>query len=342
MEIIGYDHISADEQKIYHKIKQGLDKYESVIHFGSMTGSIDPGRIMYTILSDYPEYIYFDKTKFYIGSDHSGGNYIKLYNPLPPLQAKRKMEQLKNRINEINSEIDSMFPDSDYERLLFIYQYFQSHYQYDRQELKYLSERGDVLHPDSHNAYGVLIGGEGVCDGLASALAAVLKSNGYICTTVMGKAKLFTDIPAEHSWVMVKINNSYCHIDLTWDMSDSVTYAGEYSYQYFCTDDKFMESDHQWDKSKIPEALSMNYSYFTKKGLYAHTVDQLDYILNLIAKSKRKYFQIIADKSINIGNQNFEDFIIAKLQTVSLKHRGSVSMSYKWNDSIRCLTCQYN
>ncbi|CAM5190051.1 hypothetical protein LSPH26S_02229 [Lysinibacillus sphaericus] len=52
-----------------------------------------------------------------------------------------------------------------------------------------------------------------------------------------------------HAWVLVKLDNEWYHIDVTWDdpLPDR---KGEVRYNYFLVSDKQLAQDHTWDYAR--------------------------------------------------------------------------------------------
>lgn len=106
---------------------------------------------------------------------------------------------------------------------------------------------------DEHKntAYGVLLNGKGVCGSYSDAMAIFLDEF---------KIKNYKISSEAHVWNLVNINNSYLHLDLTWD--DPITNTGEYNekyrYLFFLIDTTRLihlsDDTHKYDKEIYKEA----------------------------------------------------------------------------------------
>lgn len=67
---------------------------------------------------------------------------------------------------------------------------------------------------NSHTAYGVLIGKKGVCAGYAYAYRMILAAYNIPCLIMDSESM-------NHAWNMVKLGNSWYHVDVTWDDPDA-------------------------------------------------------------------------------------------------------------------------
>lgn len=85
----------------------------------------------------------------------------------------------------------------------------------------------------NQSAYSALVGAKSVCAGYAKAfqyLMQKLEIPCYYCTGYSGE---------EHAWNIVRINNAYTNVDVTWADTDPVT------YDYFNKNDKDFASTHK-------------------------------------------------------------------------------------------------
>lgn len=342
MGTIIYDNLNKNNKKIYDLMKKSFLAFSPTVYLGAGISGDKVQNIMYSVLADNPDIIYFDKTEIAVGFDFLKGNYIKLRKFYKPLEAKRRVSQMLEKTKRIIEEIEQMYPDSDYERMLFAYSYLQSHFTYDQEEFEYSCITGNSIRPDSHNAFGVLINGTGVCDGFASAFSLIMKNFYISSSSISGKASFNTTVPSNHQWNIVKFGNQFFHCDVTWDLDDYRSFK-EYSYKYFCVDDLCIKKTHIWDYRSYPQCTSSNMAYFIKKGLLVHSWEQFDRLVGIIAKSKKSFFQILLSEHMTFENSLKEsEFLAKRIQNITLKYRNSVSFNYKWDPDIRCLSCRYN
>lgn len=337
-----YDKLNQSDKKIYDLMKKSFLVFSPTVNLNAGISEDKVQNIMYSVLADNPDIVYFDKTEIAMAFDFLKGNYMKLRKCYTPSEAKKRVNQMIEKAKKITEEIEQMYPDSDYERMLFTYSYLQSHFTYDQEEFEYSCRTGNSIRPDSHNAYGVLINGKGVCDGFASAFSLIMQYFHISSSSISGKASFNTTVPSNHQWNIVKFGNQFFHCDVTWDLDDYRSFK-EYSYKYFCVDDLYIKKTHIWNYGTYPQCASSNMSYFIKKGLLVHSWEQFDRLVGIIAKSKKSFFQILLSEHIIFDNSSKESDILAKkIQNITLKYRNSVSFNYKWDSDIRCFSCRYS
>ena len=149
----------------------------------------------------------------------------------------------KSEINEINKKleyiIDNVIKDdaSEKEKIKAIHDYIINNTKYDK-------ERSDdnVDKYKSDTAYGALIQGYSICGGYADSVKLLLDHYNIPNFKVSSE---------NHIWNVVKINNKWLHLDLTWD--DPVTNTGEdvLEYNYFLITGEELEKleteQHKYD-----------------------------------------------------------------------------------------------
>ena len=111
-----------------------------------------------------------------------------------------------------------------------------------------------------YSPYTLLSEGKGVCQAYALVLYRMLDMLGFEVQYVPGKVG-----EQLHAWVLVKLDNEWYHIDVTWDdpLPDR---KGEVRYNYFLVSDKQLAQDHTWDFTSFPSATSEKYADWQGKS----------------------------------------------------------------------------
>lgn len=119
---------------------------------------------------------------------------------------------------------------NDYDKVKALSDYICKRVEYD-----YESENNIRNHSD----YSIFMNDKTVCEGYAQGFALLAQSIGIETYIVHSNS---------HAWNIVKINNKYYHIDVTWIDGDSST---DNDYKWFLADDEFVKKetkDHsKWD-----------------------------------------------------------------------------------------------
>jgi hypothetical protein len=145
----------------------------------------------------------------------------------------------------ISTIIKPSMTDLQKERAIHDYIVKNTAYDYDN------LSRG-TLPEEVYTMYGALINGKAVCAGYAKAMFKLLTMAGVENMVVIGEAD-----GTPHSWNLVKINDSYTHLDATWDDPVTGTNRGILSHKYFNISDQQISKTHNWDTSKYPKGVSV-------------------------------------------------------------------------------------
>ena len=191
-------------------------------------------------------------------------------------EAARKIAEFTAIVEDILNE--TMQPDdSDFEKALSLYLYFQKTYTYDYQA----AEDNNQGKADYTSSYRLLTGKTGICSEISKAYSYLLMQVGVNATTVMG---------GDHEWSYIRLNGKNYHIDPTFVLSMD---PGDLAY--------FLMTDDQRDVDGYEKA---NYTYVSN---YAQDYPHPAYAANdeTFAKLWSVYFD-----SLDHENQilNYVDF----------------------------------
>lgn len=128
----------------------------------------------------------------------------------------------------------------------------------------------DSLTDDDFSPYGVLVKGKAVCEGYAKTFKMLMDIADIDCIMVTGNVGE-NDIP--HAWNMVKLDDSWYHVDVTYDDPNPET--KEIVYLYLNVTDDVIEKDHKWNKNTTPQALSTTYDYLKINKTNYGTKDEI-------------------------------------------------------------------
>ena len=340
MRGIGYSQLSAAEKEVYERFEQAFASYASCVDGSNIDRKINVMKILQIALGDNPQIVYFNKTKICTETVLLGEKKIKFLDAATPSQAKRMQAQLEAAAAKALDEITAWNPISNYDKLICIYEYLQDHVIYDMKELESCATRGRSITPMSHNAYGPLIQGTGVCDGISSAFCLLAKKMGFECTTISGNAAFIVDGFSEHSWSVIKIADCYYHVDPTWDVNNR-RQTGEYSYEYFCVSDDSIAADHNWDVRLVPICPREDSSYYVRNHCLANNLTQLEEIFRRIAKSKQKVIRAKLADGIAIPEPE-NKFLGEMLAKAAISVEKYATFSYTWNKNSRCFYAKFD
>ena len=187
-----------------------LDDYQEIMN----------SKVLLTHINNYVHPYHTVKNPLIASHDNNGEITLKIEYIYTP-------EDI-DKINEyVDKVIDELYKDDvdDYENIKNIHDYIINNTKYDIER----NNKGDSPYK-SYIAYGPAFEGYATCNGYADLMAIILSKLGYENFKVGTTSE---DIKAEsdgHVWNVVKIDDKWLHIDLTWD--DPVTNPPSSSKNY--------------------------------------------------------------------------------------------------------------
>lgn len=336
---IGYERLSQAEKKVYEQFEKAFSSCASTIDRNGFDRNVDAMKVLQVALGDNPHVIYFNKTQIRMSASLLGGKQVHLAGAYSTAQNRIMSNELQFALRKAIGEIKLLNPISDYDKLMCIYEYLQDHVTYDNQELEACCKFGKSKNLLSHNAYGALVKGLAVCDGIAAAFCLLAQSFGYSCMIVCGQATFRTTGFSEHAWNLIKVGAKYYHLDPTWDVNHKCQ-TGDYSYDYFCIDDDDINREHNWDISTTPPCSSQDLSFFLRNRCYANNLSQLDDIFRRYAKTKTCTVRVKISGSIAIPEPAAE-YIAKRLIAMTTSAGRSAQIQYIWSKDSRCFYAKY-
>ena len=151
---------------------------------------------------------------------------------------------------------------SSFDKTLVLHDYLVDHIVY----------TNDVEAGEEHiyTMYGALILGDAVCQGYAEAFHYLAHLAGLETIIVQGTAG-----GEAHAWNMVKLEDEWYHVDVTWN--DPVMPGGTQvkRYDYLNVTNEEIGKDHQFMTEDYPVATGKRYNYYVYMDLYAESESQL-------------------------------------------------------------------
>lgn len=189
-------------------------------------------------------------------------------------------------------------------------------------------ERATELLKDAGNMgdiYGVINNRLAVCEGIAKFVKLTLNKLGIECFICGGKCTLENEKIEDHAWNIIKIEEDYYHIDVTWDIrKDDAQNKRIVSYDYFNLDDANISRDH-FDFNMSFECTSMLYNYHAIMGRFISGKKQLIQLLSDgLALGKNFSFRI--KRTINTPD-NIDDIVVETFNE-SVKYNGTNGKQY--------------
>ena len=170
----------------------------------------------------------------------------------------------------------------DYEKVLAAHDYIVRNCRYNKEAID-----NDTLTEDDFSPYGVFVKGVAVCEGYAKAFKMLMDIAGIDCIMVTGTV----NDGVAHAWNMVKLENDWYHVDVTFDDPEPET--KEIVYLYLNVPDSVIEKDHTWNKNMTPEAHSDKYDYVVMNDCELDTIVQVKEIIVDSSFRKESYVSFV-------------------------------------------------
>ena len=336
-EGLGFGRLSPQTQQAYRILSRAFEAYSTEIDASSLPPNADIMGLALTVLGDNPSIVYFDKTQI-----KSTASMFKKKYQLVGCQGRAQGAQLTAAVTQKAAEIAASIQretTDPYERIVKVYEYLQANVVYNRAELQACMKGGRSTDPSTHNAYGALMKSSAVCDGFSSAFCLISQQLGFECMSVNGKSSHRSAGFADHSWNIIKLNNRFYHLDVTWDTNQSKE-LGVSSFDYFLIDDDEISTDHEWDINSTPTCSYTDMNYYIRNGCYANNMSQAESFIRNAISTRTNPVRIKMSQSVALSDK--PDETLAHLVVDTLINSGKdAQINYSWNEKTRCFFAVY-
>lgn len=246
--------------------------------------------------NDYLHYI-FDGTKYMFD-----GISTTTFN-VSYLESKSQSDYVSDQAKVIVSSI--IRPNmNDFEKEKAIHDYVVSNLAYDQS----LTD---------HTAYGGLTKGTTVCQGYALLTYRLLTEAGISNKIVEGRAG-----GQLHTWNLVHIDNSWYHLDTTWD--DPVPdVKGRLNYNYFNLTDEEIRRDHSWVAGEYPTA-DKDFIQTVQQAVQSGTMDASDSQALLDSTGLSEETLANVSDSLQTIQSNLQNELSAKNPQITFRYKSSL------------------
>lgn len=198
--------------------------------------------------------------------------------------------ETKEQLDEVNKKVDEILDkiiNEDMNDLAIekaIHDYIVKNVSYDETYINY-------------SDYDALFSGKSVCQGYALLAYRMLTNSGIESKIIIGDAN------GPHAWNLVKLNDSWYHLDCTWDRGTSKP-PDKISYDYFNKNDDYMIRNHHWDTKRYPESNRYLNEGEYLKGIWHPNYSSYKEVNDLKTVPVDKTFTIKFSKDIDASSIN--------------------------------------
>lgn len=301
-----YKQLNSYEKKFYPYIYDCIITREEPLVIPITTYTyID--HIVEAILNDHPEIFYIDGYSLSTVT-YRDGKELLLFSP----NYIYTEEEQKNREDYIEEYVKSILVEvnkksNKYEKVKYIFDVIIKETEY------------DIHAADNQNICSIFITHKSSCQGYSKALQLLLHRIGMECSLVTG----YVSAGENHVWNIVKIEDSYYHMDATWGdvyFEDAEREKNPLiNYDYMCSTTRDITKTHTIISNfTIPNCTDIKYNYYTQENLMFETVD-LERVRDILCNAAANYADTITIKCSNSSvYQEMVDELISKRKIFDL------------------------
>lgn len=336
-KLYGFDNISDEKAKVvYGLIDENIGNVVNNAY--RLPGELTLKQIAEAVdayLNDHPEVFWLKYDFSYVYENGYTNIFFKL-----SMDSSERVEGQK-KLDAVVDKIIAEAPEnaSALELEIYINDYLVDNCEYDDEAAKSKGILGNA-----NDAYGALVEKKAVCEGYTRAFSLLCNEFGIENTCVSGVGADPDGRQEPHIWNCVKLGESWYHLDVTWNDSnsenDNIT-----RYIYLNLDDETMYQNHTHGKlyseisdeefeknaeyrcnSFVPKCDAMDYNYYQLKGVELDSFDDCDDLVDSladVAKRKDDCFYILIDEDINYDdalNQIVDGYMMDWVEKANLQN----------------------
>lgn len=220
-----YQSLGEKEKQAYTQIKESIFSFPEKIETPVLTQP-QLETVLNALIYDNPMLFMLDKCSLEIKGERAF--FVPVYSVT---QDKYKTDA--QNISEIINQLLRNIPADRYEAELYCHDYIINTCTY-----------SDTGFHEEDTVAGVFLGGKAKCSGYAKAFKLLLNAAGIESVLVTGDATDYNGKTQSHMWNAVKIDDSWCYTDITWN--DPVGENGENYIQhiYFNMTEEMLSRTH--------------------------------------------------------------------------------------------------
>lgn len=192
---------------------------------------------------------------------------------------------------------------------------------------------------ESHTILAPLIQNRAVCEGYAKLYSYLLNLSGIKAMVVNGRAyNVHNQSDEKHSWNMINIDNSWNHVDVTFDATINVDRIPR--YDYFCIPNEWILLDHTYNVSEYPISIAKEFSFYERNNLVMTTRKKLRLFLTKGILSGKDVF--VFKLPYSAPENGLEKKVSLELETVLTEIGLSVEYTVNYNLKQRVFQISFN
>lgn len=267
-----YQHMDKAEQSAYRAMLDGFEMISPEFPVLRLDGR-DLSELFFRLRLDHPSVFYVEGFR-YRYAEHS--DYVQL---IPQYMfEKKKIKEMKQaleaRMNRLIQPARNLSPEGKEQ---YIHDFICTNVTYDKLKKQY-----------SHEIIGPLQQGVGVCEGIAKTVKILCDRLGLECIIAISQANPEKGVRYRHAWNVVKLKNTWYHLDATFD--NSLGRYGQKRFDYYNLDDRMMFRDHEPLVYQIPQCTDGTHFYYKENRLSLTKMEDVAGRMKAVLRKKQPYF----------------------------------------------------
>lgn len=283
----------------YNHLSRYSDR-SSCFYYGAFGEEIDYYKVWKSMIYDCPELYFVYHYELLVDRE----NHALCVGDGSDEYSDEEISEIDARLEDFLHKFDDI--TDPFELELAVHDYITEHYGFDfegREAMKADGTVWDRRFYEKFTAVGLLRNGVAVCGGFIKLLQFVLQRRGLEVANIIEIAGENGNL---HSWLAIKLDGEYYHLDLTFNEGDTL-YPDLPQYKYFNVTDEEIVRDHEFPAEKYPEILcqATKYNYYYRKNLFLDTQEKITeavnaYIASLPSKDSHGRFYFRTPKSLEL------------------------------------------
>lgn len=267
-----YQHMNKQEQSAYRAMLAGFEAMSPAFPVLRLDGRL-LSDLFFRLRLDHPSI-------FYVGGFHyqfaKQADYVQL---MPEYMfEKKKIKEMKQALeSRINRLVQQAKDRQPLEQEQYIHDFICSNVRYDKLQKQY-----------SHEIIGPLQQGVGVCEGIAKTVKALCDRLGIECLIAISQADPEKGVRYRHAWNLVKLKNTWYHMDATFD--NSLGRYGQMRFDYYNLDDRMIFKDHQPLIYPVPPCTDGAHFYYKEKRLSLTRMEDVAARIKAVLRKQQPFF----------------------------------------------------
>ncbi len=279
--------LSKGEQRKYDELLSLLSAGREKIEL-SISSQEEGKKVIEALKKDHPEIFYLSKR--YLFSQRGFKKFLILQREINAEESKRMFLQMQGSMRQAFIPIRNL--PSAYKKILYVHDYFLKNVTY------------DVSSSRSHTILGPLMDKKGCCEGISLAAKMIFDYLNIPCLVLTGKALGPHLVMENHAWNIVKIDQDYYHLDITFDLSGQM-------HAYLNVTDKEVKMTHQYQEIPGICCSQTEWNYYTQNRCSFHSIEEAEKFVSNHVFSAGKSLELKIDC---IDNQDYSTRLMSAVR----------------------------